>query len=144
MRTRCIGSDRTARVRACIPLRRPHLHTGWPCWSTRRNLCPNPQFPFAVSIPPPISTGAQLSPATSIGRHIRWQVLLALAGVLILTTMLGYTAYNVATVMVPAEGGVFRVVTSRKSTMTSARCSTAASHAQTKMGALCPTWPNRG
>ena len=55
-----------------------------------------------------MSTGAQLSPATSIGRHIRWQVLLALAGVLILTTLLGYSAYNVATVMVPAEGGVFR------------------------------------
>lgn len=55
-----------------------------------------------------MSAGAQLSPADSIGRHIRWQVLLALAGVLILTTLLGYSAYNVATVMVPAEGGVFR------------------------------------
>ncbi len=55
-----------------------------------------------------MSADAPLAPATSIGRHIRWQVLLALAGVLILTTLLGYSAYNVATVMVPAQGGVFR------------------------------------
>ncbi len=55
-----------------------------------------------------MSKGAQLAPADSIGRHIRWQVLLALAGVLLLTTLLGYSAYNVATVLVPAEGGIFR------------------------------------
>jgi len=35
-------------------------------------------------------------------------VLLALAGVLILTTLLGYSAINTPTVLVPAQGGVFR------------------------------------
>jgi peptide/nickel transport system substrate-binding protein len=49
-----------------------------------------------------------LPPAESVGKHIRWQVLLALAGVLILTTLLGYTALNTETVLVPARGGVFR------------------------------------
>jgi peptide/nickel transport system substrate-binding protein len=44
----------------------------------------------------------------SIGQHIRWQVLLALAGILILATLLGYSAYSVATVLVPGRGGVFR------------------------------------
>lgn len=51
---------------------------------------------------------ASLSPAESIGRHLRWQLLLALAGVLILATLLGYSAYNTPTVLVPAPGGVFR------------------------------------
>lgn len=53
-------------------------------------------------------TATTLVPADSIARHIRWQVLLALAGVLILTTLLGYSAYNVSTVLVPAQGGIFR------------------------------------
>lgn len=51
---------------------------------------------------------ASLSPAESIGRHLRWQLLLALAGILILATLLGYSAYNTPTVLVPAQGGVFR------------------------------------
>ena len=51
---------------------------------------------------------ASLSPAESIGRHLRWQLLLALAGILILATLLGYSAYNTPTVLVPAQGGIFR------------------------------------
>jgi len=48
------------------------------------------------------------APADSVGRHIRWQVLLALAGVLILTTLLSFSALNMPTVLVPTEGGTFR------------------------------------
>jgi peptide/nickel transport system substrate-binding protein len=55
----------------------------------------------------PLPPGA-LAPPESVGRHIRWQILLALAGVLILTTLLGYSAINVDTVLVPAQGGAFR------------------------------------
>ncbi|MGL4651671.1 MAG: peptide ABC transporter substrate-binding protein, partial [Caldilineaceae bacterium] len=59
------------------------------------------------ALTPPIPPGA-LAPPESVGRHLRWQVLLALAGVLILTTLLGYSALNVETVLVPAQGGAFR------------------------------------
>lgn len=48
------------------------------------------------------------SPTASIGRHFRWQVLLALAGVLLLATLLGLSTYSLATVLVPDRGGVFR------------------------------------
>ncbi len=48
------------------------------------------------------------SPTASIGQHLRWQLALALAGVLLLATLLGYSTYNLATVLVPDEGGVFR------------------------------------
>ena len=48
------------------------------------------------------------SPTASIGRHFRWQVLLALAGVLLLATMLGLSTYSLATVLIPDRGGVFR------------------------------------
>lgn len=48
------------------------------------------------------------APADSVGRHIRWQVLLALAGILILTTLLSYSALNMPTVQVPTQGGTFR------------------------------------
>lgn len=43
-----------------------------------------------------------------LGRYIRWQVLLVLAGFLLLTTLLGYSAYSVTTVLVAERGGVFR------------------------------------
>lgn len=48
------------------------------------------------------------SPTASIGRHLRWQVLLALAGILLLATLLGYSSYSLATVLVPDRGGVYR------------------------------------
>jgi peptide/nickel transport system substrate-binding protein len=49
-----------------------------------------------------------VSPAESLGQHIRWQALLALAGILILATLLGYSTYSAPTVLLPAHGGVFR------------------------------------
>ena len=49
------------------------------------------------------------SPGTApLGRYIRWQALLALLGVIALTSLLGYSAYNVSTVLVADRGGVFR------------------------------------
>jgi peptide/nickel transport system substrate-binding protein len=48
------------------------------------------------------------SPTASIGRHFRWQVVLALAGVLLLATLLSLSTYSLATVLVPDQGGVFR------------------------------------
>lgn len=48
------------------------------------------------------------SPTASIGRHLRRQVLLALAGILLLATLLGYSSYSLATVLVPDRGGVYR------------------------------------
>lgn len=56
----------------------------------------------------PSGTFAPTSPTASIGRHLRWQVLLALAGTLLLATLLGYSTYSLATVLVPDRGGVFR------------------------------------
>ena len=43
-----------------------------------------------------------------LGRYIRWQALVALFGVIMLTSMLGYSVYNVTTVLVADRGGVFR------------------------------------
>src|SRR5215217_3877417 len=54
------------------------------------------------------SRAAAESPAAMINRHIRWQVLLALAGIFLLASLLGYSTYSVTTVLVPAHGGVFR------------------------------------
>lgn len=48
------------------------------------------------------------SPVESISKHMRWQIALALVGILLLATLLGYSTYNVATVLIPDEGGVFR------------------------------------
>ncbi len=49
------------------------------------------------------------SPGTApLGRYIRWQALLALLGIIALTSLLGYSAYNVSTVLVADRGGVFR------------------------------------
>jgi peptide/nickel transport system substrate-binding protein len=47
-------------------------------------------------------------PQSPLGRYIRWQVLLALVGIFLLTLLLGVTAYNVSTELVPDQGGVFR------------------------------------
>ncbi len=56
------------------------------------------------------STGSLDSPVptASLGRYIRWQVLIAIGGVFLLTLLLGVTAYNVSTELVPDQGGVFR------------------------------------
>lgn len=43
-----------------------------------------------------------------LGRYIRWQALLALLGVVVLTSLLGYSAYSVSTVLVADRGGVYR------------------------------------
>ncbi len=51
--------------------------------------------------------GLTASPAP-LGRYIRWQMLLAVVGIILLTLLMGATAYNVSTVLVPERGGVFR------------------------------------
>ncbi len=56
----------------------------------------------------PQNSAKPASPAESLGRHLRWQVLLALVGALLLATLLGLSTYNMATVLVPDRGGVFR------------------------------------
>ena len=48
------------------------------------------------------------APAAPLGRYIRWQALLAVVGIVLLTLLMGVTAYNVSTVLVPERGGVFR------------------------------------
>lgn len=56
------------------------------------------------------STGSLDSPipTASLGRYIRWQALIAIGGLFLLTLLLGVTAYNVSTELVPDQGGVFR------------------------------------
>ncbi|MEM7534160.1 MAG: peptide ABC transporter substrate-binding protein [Chloroflexota bacterium] len=53
-------------------------------------------------------TQSTVSPAVPLQRHLRWQVILVLIGVLLLATLLGYSTYNITTVLIPAQGGVFR------------------------------------
>ena len=57
---------------------------------------------------PVLPAVATPSPVDSIGRLIRWQMMLAFGGVVALLTLLGYSTYNVTTVLVPDHGGVFR------------------------------------
>ncbi|MBA3530998.1 MAG: peptide ABC transporter substrate-binding protein, partial [Ardenticatenales bacterium] len=40
-------------------------------------------------------------------QHIRWQALIALSGILLLLTMLGYLSNTVQTVMLPEQGGSY-------------------------------------
>jgi len=49
-----------------------------------------------------------LAPADSVARHLPWLVMLALIGIVLLVTLLAYSTYSVATVLVPDRGGVFR------------------------------------
>lgn len=51
---------------------------------------------------------APASPTESLGRHLRWQVLLACFGLFALVSLLGYSTYSVTTVLVPDRGGVYR------------------------------------
>jgi peptide/nickel transport system substrate-binding protein len=53
-------------------------------------------------------TSPSAVPHSPLGRYIRWQVLLALTGIFLLTLLLGATAYNVSTELVPDRGGIFR------------------------------------
>jgi peptide/nickel transport system substrate-binding protein len=53
------------------------------------------------------STDATTSTAP-VGRYIRWQALIALTGILLLSILLGVSAYQVSTTLVPDRGGVFR------------------------------------
>ncbi len=56
-----------------------------------------------------VNNGHIDSPGTApLGRYIRWQALMALLGVIALTSLLGYSAYSVTTVLVADRGGVFR------------------------------------
>jgi peptide/nickel transport system substrate-binding protein len=56
----------------------------------------------------PIISSDSPIPTASLGRYIRWQALIAIGGVFLLTLLLGVTAYNVSTELVPDRGGVFR------------------------------------
>ena len=62
------------------------------------------------SAPPGYLPGqAALSGSSApLGQYIRWQVLLAVVGIVLLTLLMGVTAYNVSTVLTPERGGVFR------------------------------------
>ena len=62
--------------------------------STPSGYLPGPTAPSDSSAP--------------LGRYIRWQLLLAVVGIALLTLLMGVTAYNVSTVLVPERGGVFR------------------------------------
>lgn len=56
-----------------------------------------------------ITPRSQPSPTQSINRLFRWQVILALLGImLLLITLLTYSSYTLATELVPEKGGVFR------------------------------------
>lgn len=48
------------------------------------------------------------APTDSLGRHLRWQVVLACLGIFALVSLLGYSTYSVTTVLIPDRGGVFR------------------------------------
>ena len=62
------------------------------------------------SAPPGYLPGQAALPGSSapLGQYIRWQVLLAVVGIVLLTLLMGVTAYNVSTVLTPERGGVFR------------------------------------
>lgn len=56
-----------------------------------------------------ITPRPQPSPAQSVNRLFRWQVILALLGImLLLVTLLSYSSYTLATELVPEKGGIFR------------------------------------
>lgn len=49
-----------------------------------------------------------VAPVDSLGRRMRWLMLIALAAIVVLVVMLGFATYTVPTVLVPDQGGVFR------------------------------------
>ncbi len=42
-----------------------------------------------------------------MGRYLRWQAVIALLGILLLSALLGYSAYNFTSVIVPERGGAY-------------------------------------
>lgn len=66
----------------------------------------------------------QTSSAGSINKRFRWQVILALLGImLLLITLLSYSSYTLATELVPETGGIFREAVARSpSYLTPLRC----------------------
>lgn len=48
------------------------------------------------------------SPADSLARHLPWLLGLALIGIILLLSLLAFSTYTVATVLIPDRGGVFR------------------------------------
>ena len=68
------------------------------------------QAPRLHTTPSGYLPGPTARPGASapLGRYIRWQMLLAVVGIILLTLLMGATAYNVSTVLVPERGGVFR------------------------------------
>lgn len=54
------------------------------------------------------SSSNTTSNADSLGKHIRWQILLVLLGFVLLATLLGVSTQNVDTVLVPDRGGIYR------------------------------------
>lgn len=57
------------------------------------------------SSPRPLSAD---SPTAALGKHLRWQIILAGVGIFALVLLLGYSTYTVTTVLVPDRGGIFR------------------------------------
>jgi peptide/nickel transport system substrate-binding protein len=57
---------------------------------------------------PLADSGGSPSPAESLARHFPWLLGLALVGIILLLTLLAYSTYTVATVLVPDRGGTFR------------------------------------
>jgi peptide/nickel transport system substrate-binding protein len=43
-----------------------------------------------------------------VGRYVRWQVTIALVGIVLLSTLLAYSAYSFTTIIIPDRGGTFR------------------------------------
>jgi len=48
------------------------------------------------------------SPTESLGWHLPWLIGLALVGIGVLTALLGFSTYSIATVLAPDRGGTFR------------------------------------
>ena len=65
------------------------------------DMKPYPETYLTASTAPAATTD-------SLGRHIRWQILLALVGLVILGVLLGFSTYTVETVTIPDHGGVYR------------------------------------
>ena len=104
---------------------RPSLDQQWPLSTGHCDFPMSEQQPFGRSANPGVTEASQTPrlptpppsgylrgpvapPATPapLGRYIRWQMLLAVVGIILLTLLMGVTAYNVSTVLVPERGGV--------------------------------------
>lgn len=63
-----------------------------------------------MQMPPTIQSSATgaVAPAESLGRHMRWLVLIAAGAIVLLVATLGFATYTLPTALVPDQGGVFR------------------------------------